>query len=94
MGSGRTRRLSLHALPACSPHTLPARPRACEVPCPPACTPLTRAQTIQYILPHENAKLAQAELLVIDEAAAIPLPTVRASAAARDGARAGMAAWP
>ncbi|KAF5839809.1 GNAT acetyltransferase 2-domain-containing protein [Dunaliella salina] len=35
-------------------------------------------QTVQYILPHENAKLAQAELLVIDEAAAIPLPTVRA----------------
>ena len=34
------------------------------------------AQTIQYILPHENAKLAQAELLVIDEAAAIPLTTV------------------
>jgi tRNA(Met) C34 N-acetyltransferase TmcA len=37
-------------------------------------------QTIQYILPHENTKLAQAELLVIDEAAAIPLPVVSAAA--------------
>lgn len=34
-------------------------------------------QTIQYILPNEYQKLAQAELLVIDEAAAIPLPVVR-----------------
>lgn len=38
------------------------------------------SQTIQYILPSEPAKLAQAELLVIDEAAAIPLPTVRSHA--------------
>jgi len=35
-------------------------------------------QTIQYIQPKDNEKLAQAELLVIDEAAAIPLPVVKA----------------
>ncbi|KAG0616549.1 hypothetical protein M758_5G124300 [Ceratodon purpureus] len=35
-------------------------------------------QTIQYIQPKDHEKLAQAELLVIDEAAAIPLPTVKA----------------
>ncbi|KAI4345160.1 hypothetical protein L6164_012312 [Bauhinia variegata] len=34
-------------------------------------------QTIQYIHPHEHEKLSQVELLVIDEAAAIPLPVVR-----------------
>ena len=34
-------------------------------------------QTIQYIEPHEADKLSQAELLVVDEAAAIPLPTVK-----------------
>lgn len=34
-------------------------------------------QTIQYILPTDSAKLVQAELVAIDEAAAIPLPTVR-----------------
>jgi N-acetyltransferase 10 len=34
-------------------------------------------QTVQYILPQHHAKLAQAELLVIDEAAAIPLTTVK-----------------
>ncbi|XP_028755074.1 RNA cytidine acetyltransferase 1 [Neltuma alba] len=34
-------------------------------------------QTIQYILPHEHAKLSQVELLVVDEAAAIPLPVVK-----------------
>ena len=34
-------------------------------------------QTIQYIDPGDHAKLAQAELLIVDEAAAIPLPTVR-----------------
>ncbi|XP_076938228.1 RNA cytidine acetyltransferase 1-like [Bidens hawaiensis] len=34
-------------------------------------------QTIQYIQPHEHAKLSQVELLVIDEAAAIPLPVVK-----------------
>jgi N-acetyltransferase 10 len=34
-------------------------------------------QTIQYIQPHDYQKLGQAELLVIDEAAAIPLPTVK-----------------
>jgi N-acetyltransferase 10 len=32
---------------------------------------------LQYIQPHEHAKLSQVELLVIDEAAAIPLPVVR-----------------
>eukprot|EP00877_Chromochloris_zofingiensis_P001222 jgi/Chrzof1/110/Cz01g03250.t1 len=35
-------------------------------------------QTVQYIHPTHHAKLAQAELLVIDEAAAIPLPLVKA----------------
>ena len=34
-------------------------------------------QTIQYILPGDHAKLAQAELVAIDEAAAIPLPVVK-----------------
>jgi len=34
-------------------------------------------QTIQYIHPGDAAKLSQAELLVIDEAAAIPLPLVK-----------------
>ncbi|CAG7818349.1 unnamed protein product [Allacma fusca] len=34
-------------------------------------------QTIQYISPSECQKLGQAELLVIDEAAAIPLPLVK-----------------
>ncbi|KAM7262099.1 hypothetical protein ACFE04_021176 [Oxalis oulophora] len=34
-------------------------------------------QTIQYIQPHEHTKLSQVELLVIDEAAAIPLPVVK-----------------
>lgn len=35
-------------------------------------------QTIQYIQPQDHEKLAQAELVVIDEAAAIPLPMVKA----------------
>jgi len=35
-------------------------------------------QTIQYIMPEDASLLSQAELLVIDEAAAIPLPQVRA----------------
>ncbi|KAH8918571.1 DUF699-domain-containing protein, partial [Atractiella rhizophila] len=35
-------------------------------------------QTIQYIRPEDSQVLGQAELLVIDEAAAIPLPLVRA----------------
>lgn len=34
-------------------------------------------QTIQYIHPTDAAKLGQAELVVIDEAAAIPLPLVK-----------------
>ncbi|KAL9681173.1 hypothetical protein QQ045_012954 [Rhodiola kirilowii] len=34
-------------------------------------------QTVQYIQPHECEKLSQVELLVIDEAAAIPLPIVK-----------------
>lgn len=34
-------------------------------------------QTIQYIQPQDYQKLGQAELLVIDEAAAIPLPVVK-----------------
>lgn len=34
-------------------------------------------QTIQYIAPHQHEKLAQAELVAIDEAAAIPLPVVK-----------------
>ena len=35
-------------------------------------------QTIQYIQPQDHHKLGQAELVVIDEAAAIPLPLVKA----------------
>eukprot|EP00250_Pteridium_aquilinum_P001459 c11649_g1_i2 orf=138-3227(+) len=35
-------------------------------------------QTIEYIQPQDHEKLAQAELVVIDEAAAIPLPIVKA----------------
>lgn len=34
-------------------------------------------QTIQYIHPGDSHKLEQAELVVIDEAAAIPLPLVK-----------------
>ncbi|EPS65148.1 hypothetical protein M569_09630, partial [Genlisea aurea] len=34
-------------------------------------------QTVQYIQPHEHSRLSQVELLVIDEAAAIPLPIVK-----------------
>lgn len=34
-------------------------------------------QTIQYIHPQDYSKLGQAELVVIDEAAAIPLPYVQ-----------------
>ncbi|KAK4432860.1 RNA cytidine acetyltransferase 1 [Sesamum alatum] len=34
-------------------------------------------QTIQYIEPHDHLKISQVELLVIDEAAAIPLPIVK-----------------
>ena len=34
-------------------------------------------QTIQYLKPSDAQKLGQAELVVIDEAAAIPLPTVK-----------------
>ncbi len=34
-------------------------------------------QVIQYIAPHEHEKLSQAELVAVDEAAAIPLPLVK-----------------
>lgn len=34
-------------------------------------------QTIQYIIPQDNHVLGQAELVIIDEAAAIPLPVVQ-----------------
>ena len=34
-------------------------------------------QTIQYIPPHESDKFASAEIVAVDEAAAIPLPVVR-----------------
>ena len=34
-------------------------------------------QTIQYIHPSDSHKLGQAELVCIDEAAAIPLPLVK-----------------
>ncbi|KAL7252176.1 hypothetical protein ACSBR1_013927 [Camellia fascicularis] len=34
-------------------------------------------QTVQYIEPHDHVKLSQVELLVIDEAAAIPLTIIR-----------------
>ena len=32
---------------------------------------------LQYMKPHDHGKLSQVELLVIDEAAAIPLPIVK-----------------
>jgi N-acetyltransferase 10 len=32
---------------------------------------------LQYLKPHDHGKLSQVELLVIDEAAAIPLPIVK-----------------
>lgn len=38
----------------------------------------THRQTIQYIHPSEGSKLGHAELVVVDEAAAIPLPMVKA----------------
>ncbi|KAJ9441087.1 RNA cytidine acetyltransferase, partial [Diplonema papillatum] len=38
----------------------------------------THRQTIQYILPTDGARFGQAELVIIDEAAAIPLPLVKA----------------
>ena len=38
---------------------------------------ITCLQTVQYIQPQHHAQLGQAELLVIDEAAAIPLPLVK-----------------
>jgi N-acetyltransferase 10 len=38
---------------------------------------LGHRQTIQYLHPSDAQKLGQAELVVIDEAAAIPLPTVK-----------------
>ena len=34
-------------------------------------------QTIQYIEPQDNAQLAQAELVIVDEAAAIPITLVK-----------------
>lgn len=34
-------------------------------------------QTVQYVAPTDHAALAQAELLIVDEAAAIPLPRLR-----------------
>lgn len=37
----------------------------------------THRQTVQYVQPQHVSSLAQAELLVIDEAAAIPLPLVK-----------------
>ena len=40
-------------------------------------SPCRVLQTIQYIQPQDHAKLGQAELLVVDEAAAIPLPIVK-----------------
>ena len=37
---------------------------------------LLSLNTLQYIRPNEHPMLTQAELLVIDEAAAIPLPVI------------------
>jgi tRNA(Met) C34 N-acetyltransferase TmcA len=45
---------------------------------PRAAAPHTSLTTTQYIQPQDAVKLAQAELVVIDEAAAIPLPLVKA----------------
>ena len=56
-----------------APHT---HTRTLRTSTPPA--PNQNTQTVQYIQPQHHARLAQAELLVIDEAAAIPLPVVRA----------------
>ncbi|KAJ3721063.1 GNAT acetyltransferase 2-domain-containing protein [Lentinula raphanica] len=57
----------------------------------------THRQTIQYIDPRDAHVLGQAELLIIDEAAAIPLPVVRnllGPAMAKGGASAGgYAVW-
>ena len=39
--------------------------------------PKIHRQVIQYLHPSDAHKLGQAELLVIDEAAAIPLPLVK-----------------
>ncbi len=39
---------------------------------------MSTVQTVQYIQPQHHERLGQAELLVIDEAAAIPLPLVKA----------------
>ena len=56
-------------------------------PCPRSCCPtrphptqvwIDAMQTVQYIQPQHAAQLSQAELVVIDEAAAIPLPVVKA----------------
>lgn len=41
------------------------------------CSHLFVYHILQYIQPHEHEKLSQVELLVIDEAAAIPLPVVK-----------------
>ena len=46
-------------------------------PIPPLLLSSIRWQTIQYIEPSDHKLLAQAELLVVDEAAAIPMPQVR-----------------
>ena len=35
-------------------------------------------QTVQYVQPQHAERVSQAELLIIDEAAAIPLPMVKA----------------
>jgi len=54
-------------------------------------------QAIQYIQPSDAALLSQAELLVIDEAAAIPLPQVRGMGAHARGVLGGpflVAGWP
>jgi N-acetyltransferase 10 len=64
--------------PACprSPPDSP-QPPSCKLSNLSQCSSRTALQTIQYIQPQDHAKLGQAELLVVDEAAAIPLPVVK-----------------
>lgn len=42
-----------------------------------AASDIVLSRSLQYIHPADSVKLGQAELLVIDEAAAIPLPLVK-----------------
>ena len=84
----RTVILTAKALPLLSLSPPPPTMAGCEIaiapippshpcPIPPLLLSSIRWQTIQYIEPSDHKLLAQAELLVVDEAAAIPMPQVR-----------------